>query len=80
MLFNQRKESCLANVQNLLKVVSGNFFPQVFLNQLLDLFICKTLVYLNHDIIPLFRKSISLFRCSLLNLKSTKNGSLLILI
>jgi len=44
MLFNQRKESCLVDAQNLLKIVSVDFLSQVFLNQLFDLLIRKTLV------------------------------------
>jgi hypothetical protein len=74
---HQGKESGLVDPQNLLQIFSPHLLSQVFFDQILDLIIGKLLMNLSQNISLLFEAYVT--GCSLLILKSHKNGSLLIL-
>ncbi len=73
------KNLVFPNAQDLLDIPSLNLFPQVAFDELSDLTISESLVQLYHNLRPPFGLRLWFPRCSLLNFKSIKNSSLLIL-
>ncbi len=75
---DEGKEPRFSNTQDLLDIPSLNLLPQVAFDELSDLAVGESLVQLYHNLRPPFGLRLWFLRCSLLNRKSVKNGSLLI--
>jgi hypothetical protein len=75
---DEGKEPHFSNAQDLLDIPSVNLFAQVAFDKLSDLSVGESLVQLYHNLRPPFGLRLWFLRCSLLNRKSLKNGSLLI--
>ena len=73
------KKSLFSNAQDLLDIGSLNLFPQIAFDEFFDLTVSEFLVKLYHNLRPPFSLRLWFLRSSLLNFKSIKNSSLLIL-
>ena len=77
--FDEGKKPRFSNAQDLLDIACLNLFLQVAFDKLFDLAVGESLVQLNYNLRPPFGLRLWFARCSLLNFKSIKNSSLLIL-
>jgi hypothetical protein len=76
---DETEEPRFSNARDSLDIVSFNLFPQVVLDEISYLAIGESFVQLYHNLRPPFGLRLWFLRSSLLNFKSFKNSSLLVL-